>query len=198
MLRLNSGPLQKSSCSQNIFVTRKFAYEYSFSIFLKGILKWQGVGVWVTHQSNRYDFAYNRRCFLDILEGLLSCFESQKTGCNVKGQKRGHLFWGGFRYQKVSTQDINRATAHVPIRHLHPRHLYPQGAYLEQDFIQAIWELLPPDAISGMFPVSSDEKAAGGCRSMPICPVPFLTHVSTSTNSVSVSPLKPPPPLFWS
>jgi hypothetical protein len=35
------------------------------------------------YQSNHYDFAYNRQCFLDTRKGLISRFKSQKTGFSV-------------------------------------------------------------------------------------------------------------------
>jgi len=48
----------------------------------------------VQYNSNRYDFAYNRRCFLDTLKGLISCCKSKKT-VSALSAKRGHLFWCG-------------------------------------------------------------------------------------------------------
>jgi hypothetical protein len=44
---------------------------------------------WEWYQLKRYAFPYNRRCFLDTLKGLISCFKSQKNGFNVSGQKKG-------------------------------------------------------------------------------------------------------------
>ncbi len=39
------------------------------------------------YQSNHYDFAYSRWCFLDTLKGLVSRCKSQKTGFSVKCKK---------------------------------------------------------------------------------------------------------------
>ncbi len=39
----------------------------------------------------------------------------------------GRLFRGGWRYKKVSVQDIHRATANVPLSHLPPWQLCPHG-----------------------------------------------------------------------
>jgi hypothetical protein len=36
------------------------------------------------YQSNHYDFAYNRQCYLDTLKGLSLCFKSQKSGFSVE------------------------------------------------------------------------------------------------------------------
>jgi hypothetical protein len=79
----------------------------------------EGVCEW--HQSNRFGFAYNRRCILDNLKGLLSgCFKSHKTGFSV--------FWW-LTLPNSSAQDIHRATTHVPISHLAPPQLCPHIAY---------------------------------------------------------------------
>ncbi len=41
------------------------------------IVKWKKRGVESGCNSNRYDFPYNRRCFLGTHKGILSCFKSQ-------------------------------------------------------------------------------------------------------------------------
>ncbi len=77
------------------------------------------------YQSNHYDFAYTRWCFLDTLKGLVSRFKSQKpvSACSAKNMWR--LFWWGLGYQKVSAQIIHTATVvalgvdlYAPCRHL--------------------------------------------------------------------------------
>ncbi len=69
---------------------------FRYSLFLlKGIVKWQGRGGCEWYQSNRYDFPYNRRCFLGILTGLNSRYKSQKTSFSVSCKTMWRLFWWG-------------------------------------------------------------------------------------------------------
>jgi hypothetical protein len=69
------------------------------------------------YYSNRYDLAYNRRCLLDTLKGLISCFQSQKTGFSVHGPQKGPSALTGLTLPKICTHGLFRAllycTAHV-------------------------------------------------------------------------------------
>jgi hypothetical protein len=44
------------------------------------------------YNSNRYDFAYNRRCNLGTLKELLSCYKSQKTVSSLRAKKGSVCF----------------------------------------------------------------------------------------------------------
>ncbi len=80
----------------------------------KGIVKWQkrGGGREWYHSNHHYDFANNRRCFLGTLKGLLSCFESQKSGLSIKGQllrrqvASGYMGFGAMDILKVHGQNV--------------------------------------------------------------------------------------------
>jgi hypothetical protein len=50
------------------------------------------------HHLNRYDFAYDRRCFLGTLKGILSCFKSQKTVSAFSAKKGGLCFEGAYKH----------------------------------------------------------------------------------------------------
>ncbi len=95
------------------------------------------------------------------------------------------MFWAGLCYQKIGTQALPPATAHVPIGHLPPPHLCLKGTESDQDSIKTIFLFispLPPQASSGTPPVVSDEEAEGGYRFTPNA---FLTYRATALLMVS-------------
>jgi hypothetical protein len=58
-------------------------------------------------------------------------------------QKRGSLFWGGLCYQKISTQALPPATAHVPICHIPPYRGRIQAKILQKRIFLFISPLPP-------------------------------------------------------
>ncbi len=119
-----------------------------------------------------FDFAYNRRCFLGTFKGILYRFKLQKVAFSAK---KG----AGICFEKAYA-----TTKLVPRIFIAPQPMYPSATC-------RLGNCANMKLIYNNFSV---HKPPAARRNYCSSPVPFLTHVSTS--SVHVSPPQNRHPLF--